>query len=260
MKLSTFTTVWLLPCSYAATALITGWMLPQKAMAYTTVFTFTGKGNVGSPGYGFVNSWSVASDGPDPTTLTVSGLNGGGFRAVNGFGLCAYWSKNSNNNNTCDNSAGTSYNGLAFTVSANQQLYNLKLTSIVIGDARFGSYTTGGATDTIISTFSGAAGSSATYSQIPASGAYTFNNTPIMADSNNSILLCSTPNINGQACTGNIVNGSNGIFNTSFYTISSMTFTYDTPAPLPLLGTGAAFGWSRRLRRRIKRHRFDHSD
>lgn len=32
---------------------------------------------------------------------------------------------------------------------------------------------------------------------------------------------------------------------------SNVTFTQDAPGPLPLLGAGAAFGWSRRLRRRI---------
>lgn len=32
---------------------------------------------------------------------------------------------------------------------------------------------------------------------------------------------------------------------------SNVTFTQDAPGPLPLLGVGAAFGWSRRLRRRI---------
>lgn len=37
-------------------------------------------------------------------------------------------------------------------------------------------------------------------------------------------------------------------------TISNFQFTptADVPAPLPLLGAGAAFGWSRRLRRRIR--------
>ena len=30
------------------------------------------------------------------------------------------------------------------------------------------------------------------------------------------------------------------------------TFTQDTPGPLPLLGAGAAFGWSRKLRSRVK--------
>lgn len=253
MKLSTFTTALLLPCCCTATALITAWMLPRQAMAYTAVFTFTGKGNVGNAS--FVNSWEVASDGSAPLTLTVGGLNGGGFRVINASeaGLCAYWSKNSNNNSACNNFAGTSYNGLSFTVSASQRLYNVRLASLVIGGPRSGSYATGGATDTIISTFSGASGSSGTYSQIPASGTFDFSGSPIIADSQNRILLCSTPDINSQACTGNILNGSNGISNTSFYTISSMTFTYEVPGPLPLLGAGAAFGWSRRLRRRTHR-------
>ncbi|MEB3334245.1 MAG: hypothetical protein VKP70_04600 [Cyanobacteriota bacterium] len=43
----------------------------------------------------------------------------------------------------------------------------------------------------------------------------------------------------------------------SSYTLSNLPantylqYTYDVPAPLPILGGGAAFAWSRRLRRRI---------
>lgn len=33
---------------------------------------------------------------------------------------------------------------------------------------------------------------------------------------------------------------------------ATLTYEYDVPGPLPLLGAGAAFGWSRKLRRRIK--------
>ena len=57
------------------------------------------------------------------------------------------------------------------------------------------------------------------------------------------------------------INGSDSIANRRFsnsdsYTSSSLVFTPASPAsvpgPLPLFGAGAAFGWSRRLRRRIK--------
>lgn len=226
-----------------------------QARAYTAVFTFTGRGNVGNTS--IVNSWSVDSDGSDPTNLVISSQNGGGFRVVNAdtAGLCAYFSANTGNSSACNTYAGTSYNGLTFTLQSSQNIYNVKLTSITIGQIRFGSYTDGGATNTIISTFSGAAGSSGVYAQLPALGTYNFGGTPITADAANSIRLCSTPDINGLSCTDNIVSGNNGITNTSFYTISNMTFTYDTPTPLPILGAGAAFGWSRRLRRRISQAR-----
>jgi len=37
-----------------------------------------------------------------------------------------------------------------------------------------------------------------------------------------------------------------------YYVLESRLDPVGAPAPLPLLGAGAAFGWSRRLRRRLK--------
>ncbi|MCX5947117.1 MAG: hypothetical protein NTY67_02660 [Cyanobacteria bacterium] len=218
------------------------------------MFTFTGNGNIGLNS--LVNSTTFTNNG---VTLTIDGLNGGGFRVSNQIGLCAYWAKNNSNNNACDHSPNTGYNGLNFTIGASNKLYNVKLSSFTFG-AQNGAGSVNG-------TFSGASGSSDTFAVNTLTGGEVTNfSTPILANSQNQILLCSTPVITDTAtstpyvCSGNISNSDNTAVNTSLYSIASMTFTYDTPGPLPLLGAGAAFGWSRRLRRRIKRHGVDHSD
>ncbi|MFM7549470.1 MAG: PEP-CTERM sorting domain-containing protein [Cyanobacteriota bacterium] len=46
--------------------------------------------------------------------------------------------------------------------------------------------------------------------------------------------------------------GSGDVFAFDNFTIGSREQVADVPGPLPLLGAGAAFGWSRRLRRRVK--------
>jgi hypothetical protein len=145
---------------------------------------------------------------------------------------------------------------------SSSKLYNIRLTSIDTGGRNGTAFN-----NNLTSIFSGA--TSQTVAQVPQTDPktcdpstnsvnancsnYTFT-TPILVDSQNQITLCSTPDINSLSCSGNISNGSNDNPLSSFYTIKSMAFTYDTPGPLPVLGAGAAFGWSRRLRRRIKRH------
>ena len=233
--------------------------IPLEAQAYTAVFNLTGQG---LPEQG--TSQTTFSTTNNGLTLTIDGLNGGAFLLNNLDGLCAYWAKNTNNTNkACNNSADTSYNGLKFTLSSSSNLYNIRLTSIDTGGRNSATLFD----NNLTSIFSGA--TSQTVVQVPQTDPrtcdpstnsinascsnYTFT-TPILVDSQNQITLCSTPDINSISCSGNILNGSNGRSLSSFYTIKSMTFTYDTPGPLPLLGAGAAFGWSRRLRRRIKRH------
>lgn len=130
MKLIRFTPGRMLAGIFTATSLIA--MAPLGAKAYTAVFDFTGN-NIGNGAV--VNSLPFTSNG---LTLTINGLNGGGFRVQAVNGLCAYWSKNSDNDsgNTCQNFADTSYNGLRFTLTSNQTLYNVRLTSLDIGLAR----------------------------------------------------------------------------------------------------------------------------
>jgi hypothetical protein len=230
-------------CLAAASILISAACLTAtQARAYTATFTLTGS-DIGNNSV--VNSRSVASDGGGSLTLTISGLNDGGLRFDSVFGLCAYYAENNSSINSCKNSGVTSYNGLNFKVTSGQTLYNVKFTSFTVG--------TRNASTTILSTFTGANGSSeivGPIANLPIGSPYALT-TPVTANPQNEISLCSTPQINGQSCTGNIVNGSNTFTNPSLYTIQSMTFTYDTPGPLPILGAGAAFGWSRRLRKRI---------
>jgi hypothetical protein len=255
LKLSIATKAWLLPCCCTATALMAGG--PLEAQAYTAVFTLTGQGTSQT-------TFSTTNNG---LTLTIDGLNGGSFFLNNANGLCAYWAENSGTGNTACNNIPTNrgYNGLKFTASSSSNVYNVRLTAISTG----GRNAAGNVSPPIVSTFTGATGSNQTVTQVfqtltptcdPSTNSinancnnYTFT-TPILVDSQNQITLCSTPDINSLSCTGNILNSTNGNEDPSFYTIKSMTFTYDTPGPLPLLGAGAAFGWSRRLRRRIKRH------
>jgi len=254
LKFSIATKAWLLPCCCVATTLMAS--TPLEAQAYTAVFTLTGQGTTQT-------TFSTTNNG---LTLTIDGLNGGSFLLNNDNGLCAYWANNNatgiDYNGACDNTAGTGYNGLKFTTSSAGNLHNIRLAAITTG-GRNGS----AQSPPIVSTFSGA--TSQTVTQVtqaspktcdPSTNSinancndYTFT-TPILVDSQNQITLCSTPSINTLSCSGNILNSTNGLVQSSFYTIKSMTFTYDTPGPLPLLGAGAAFGWSRRLRRRIKRH------
>jgi hypothetical protein len=207
MKRSTFTTISttarLLPYCLAATALMAN--MPLGALAYTAVFTLSGQGNSGNNS--LVNSRTFTNNG---VTLTIDGLNGGGFRVSDLLGLCAYWSQNNGISSGCNNDAMTGYNGLNFTIGANSKPYNVKLDSIVLAVGRFGS-------GNIQSTFTGASGSSATFAPDSFAGntVYDFNNTPILANSQNQISLCSTPNITNTvtltsyACSGNISNSSN---------------------------------------------------
>ena len=61
--------------------------------------------------------------------------------------------------------------------------------------------------------------------------------------------ISSMANLSAGLNTAYIVVRDSGAF-TGILT-SNVTFTPDVPGPLPLLGASAAFGWSRRLRRRI---------
>ena len=232
MKRSTFTTIFttarLLPYCLAATALMAN--MPLGALAYTAVFTFTGQGNIGLNS--LVNSTTFTNNG---VTLTIDGLNGGGFRVSNTIGLCAYWASNADPtpNITCDHSPNTGYNGLKFTIGASNKLYNVKLSSFTFGGKN--------GADIVTGTFSGTSGSSGAFNVSSLNGGDVTNfSTPILANSQDQILLCSTPNITdtatsiSYACSGNISNSDNPAVNTSLYAISSMTFTYDTPGPLPL--------------------------
>lgn len=67
-----------------------------------------------------------------------------------------------------------------------------------------------------------------------------FNSSSLLLAANNAITV-------GLACTGTTCSDLTG---TEQFYISDVIV--EAPAPLPLIGTGAAFAWTRRLRRRIK--------
>jgi len=121
LKFSIATKAWLLPCCCTATAIMAS--APLDAQAYTAVFTLTGQGTTQT-------TYSTSNNG---LTLTIDGLNGGAFLLNNANGLCAYWAKNDNTNQACNNSVDRSYNGLKFTTSSSSKLYNIRLTSIDTG-------------------------------------------------------------------------------------------------------------------------------
>jgi len=66
-----------------------------------------------------------------------------------------------------------------------------------------------------------------------------FNSSSLLLAANNAITV-------GLACTGTC----SGLTGAEQFYISDVIV--EAPAPLPLIGTGAAFAWTRRLRRRIK--------
>jgi hypothetical protein len=59
-----------------------------------------------------------------------------------------------------------------------------------------------------------------------------------------------TPTIGGTAGAGVSKDGCTFALNTPL-TNTFLTYEYDVPGPLPIVGAAAAFSWSRRLRRRV---------
>jgi hypothetical protein len=171
---------------------------------------------------------------PQGTPNLVSNVNG----------LCIF--SNSLTSNQCDATAPSQMNGLSFQFSK-----SVYLRSFVIGFAQTpaGDGSAGGQR-TMSAAFSQGASNLGTFAFTGPQG--NFVNTPQTFSSQAQGFLIPANTLVTLATSGS---GLSPSANSSLF-LTSLTVDEPTsaavPAPLPLLGAGAAFGWSRRLRRRLR--------
>lgn len=158
---------------------------------------------------------------PNTTFDSVGGVN------TNSAGLCA-WAQIGTSGGRCGFNSGAGFSGQVLNELAGTFNKPVTLTSFRIGGVSAGN------NGTILAFQSG---SFFQQFSITGAGNYTFASPFEVAAGKNLALISS----------GNNTTGTNG----GFFRVSSLD-VIDVPGPLPLLGGAAAFGWSRKLRNKIK--------
>lgn len=238
-------------------------VLPQPVSAATVIstsgpeFRFGSGPNISYPGAisnifsadGFsITFYNPQSPGPFAVSRTVDGQ--GAFGTIPGGGTCLGGSRVSELKYVCGNSMPLAGETLvlpqinSIQISTNKNLFVTGFTVIARADIRDGT-----GLNTVVSTLSNGSGVLGDFSFSVQAGVdvqqmngnyytrtYTESFTPFLVKANSPVTV-------NSAFTGSMD-----------YWVSSVTVEA-VPGPLPVLGAFAAFGWSRKLRRKLKSSR-----
>lgn len=206
----------------AALSLVTK---PAQAVQSVTINTtsVTAENNPSKPFSSTPSAVNFTVINPNPAFDVVGGVN------TNSDGLCA-WAKVGTTGGRCGFNTSAGFTGQTLT-----QLQGTFNKTVILNSFIIGAFSSGNIGTTL--TFqSGAFSETFTIvNSAPTTYNFTIPNKIAAGDTLDII------------STGNNTTGTNG----GFFRIRSLDVT-DVPGPLPLLGGAAAFGWSRKLRKKTK--------
>jgi hypothetical protein len=216
----------LLPMAGAAAALMLVANPAQAVQSVSFSTTTTNAENNTSKPFASTPSgvtFTVTNPNPPSGTVTVGGVN------TNGDGLCA-WAQVGTTGGRCGFNVSDGFSGQSLTQLQGTFDKRVILTSFTIGAFSAGN------SGTTLKFESGMLSEMFTIANTSPT-TYSFT-TPFEIAAGDSLDIIST---------GSNTTGTNG----GFFRISSLEVN-DVPGPLPLLGGAAAFGWSRKLRKKTK--------